>query len=136
MKNVDTLVTILRKMGNKADKIIELIESKSPELAKLIREKMFMFEDIETLNISDISNIIRNVPRKVLTLSLKGTSKSFRDKVYDSVSERIAETIRDDLEILGPVRRSEVESARNEILDVITDMIGKGKISIDDDVYV
>ncbi len=135
MKNVDTLVTILRKMGNKADKIIELIESKSPELAKLIREKMFMFEDIETLNNNDISNIIRNVPRKILTLSLKGTSISFRDKIYDSVSERVAETIRDDLEIMGHVRRSEVESARNVILNVVTDMIGQGKIGIDD-VYV
>jgi flagellar motor switch protein FliG len=136
MKNVDALVAILRKMGNKADKTLELIEAKSPELAKLIREKMFMFEDIEDLTKLDISNIVRCVPGKVLTMSLKGTSDSFRKKIYKSVSERVALTIIEDLEILGPVKRKEVESARSEIMDVVSDMISSGKINIEDEIYV
>lgn len=136
MESVDKLVAILRNMGNKAEKVIELIEAKSPELAKLIREKMFMFEDIEDLSITDISNIVRSVPRKTLTMALKGTNTDFRNKIYGAVSQRVAEIIKEDIEILGPVKLSEVEIARNEIMDTVSEMISSGKINIEDDIYV
>lgn len=137
MENVDKLVAILRNMGNKAEKTIELIEKENPELAKLVREKMFMFEDIEDLSRNEISILIREVSMKTLTLALKGTDMSFRAAIFNAVTKRVAENIKDDLEIMGPVKLSDVEKARGEILDAVNDLTARGLISKnDDDVYV
>ncbi len=99
---------------------------------------MFLYEDIETFNLKEINLIIQKVNRQILILSMKGMPENFKEKIYNSVSQRAADSMRDDYDVLGPVNRTEVIDARNEILGIVNNLVNDGILSImdDDDEYV
>ena len=137
---VETLVNILTEVDGKTeDCILTHIEKEDPDLAEVIRQKMFLFEDFLNVGDKSFSEILRHVDTKELAKSLKTASEELQEKIYSSLSERAAKMLGDDFESLGPVRLREVEEAQQSIIRVAKRLEAEGKIFLGkgkEEVYV
>jgi flagellar motor switch protein FliG len=100
------------------------------ELANDIRKLMFVFDDLINLDDRGIRAILKEVNNEELTMALKTASETMMNKVLANLSERAAEMIREDLEVMGPVRLADVEKAQQAILRVAKKLEAEGKIII------
>lgn len=128
---VKTLVEILNSVDRTTEKnIISDLEKTQPELAEVIKANLFVFEDIVTLDKSSIQRVLREVDNEQLVLALKGASEEVTTVVYANLSKRAADTVREDIEFMGPVRLSTVEEAQHKIVGVIRRLEEAGEIVI------
>ncbi|MEY8291435.1 flagellar motor switch protein FliG [Carnobacteriaceae bacterium 52-44] len=128
---VHTLVEILNVVGRSTEKaIVNELEKTQPELADEIKASLFTFEDIVTLSNGDVQKVLRDVEHDDLVMALKGVSESLREFVFGNVSSRAAESLREDIEFLGPARLSVVEEAQQKIVSVIRRLDDQGEIYI------
>lgn len=126
---VRTLVEILNSVGRSTEKnIISVLEEKQPELAEEIKASLFTFEDIITLEKGDVQKVLRDVKNDDLALALKGVSDEIKNFVYTNLSTRAVETLKEDLQFMGPIRLSAVEEAQQRIVTVIRRLDEKGEI--------
>ena len=91
---------------------------------------MFVFEDIITMDDRSVQRFLRDCDRKDLVLALKGTNEDVARKIFSNMSSRMAESIRDDLDITTNVRVRDVEEAQQRIEDVIRDLEEKNELII------
>jgi flagellar motor switch protein FliG len=117
-----------RLNGDSAKKILEQVEDTTPELALSIRRLMFTFEDLVTVPSVSMREIISVVDKKNLVLALRGAREDLRAHVYKSMSSRAVEMLKEDMEVLGPVRTREVAAAQQEILNVARKLEAEGKV--------
>lgn len=117
-----------RLNGESAKKILEQVEDTTPELALSIRRLMFTFEDLVTVPSVSIREIMSVVDKKNLVLALRGAREELRAHVYKSMSSRAVEMLKEDMEVLGPVRAREVAAAQQEILSVARKLEAEGKV--------
>jgi len=117
-----------RLNGESAKKILEQVEDTTPELALSIRRLMFTFEDLVTVPSVSMREIISVVDKKNLVLALRGAREDLRAHVYKSMSSRAVEMLKEDMEVLGPVRTREVAAAQQEILNVARKLEAEGKV--------
>lgn len=128
---VHTLVEILNVVGRSAEKtIIGELEKNQPELAEEIKASLFTFEDIVSLSNNDIQKVLRDVEHDDLVVALKGVSNELQETVFRNVSSRSAESLREDIEFLGPARLSVVEEAQQKIVAIIRRLDDQGEIYI------
>lgn len=128
---VHTLVEILNTISRSDEKsIIGELESRQPELAAEIKASLFTFEDIITLSSGDVQKVLRQVEQDDLVLALKGVSDDLRDFIFQNLSNRAVESLREDLEFTGPARLSVVEEAQQKIVTVIRRLDDQGEIYI------
>lgn len=128
---VKTLVDILNSVDRGTEKnIIEELEKEQPDLAEKVREGMFVFEDIVLLDSTSIQRILREVDTKDLSLALKGSSEDVANIIYKNQSKRATETLKEDIEFMGPVRLVEVEKAQQKIVGIIRRLDESGAIII------
>jgi len=126
---VRTLVEILNSVGRSTEKnIISVLEEKQPELAEEIKASLFTFEDIITLEKGDVQKVLRDVKNDDLALALKGVSDEIKSFIYTNLSTRAVETLKEDLQFMGPTRLSAVEEAQQRIVTVIRRLDEKGEI--------
>lgn len=126
---VRTLVEILNSVGRSTEKnIISVLEEKQPELAEEIKASLFTFEDIVTLEKGDVQKVLRDVKNDDLALALKGVSDEIKSFIYTNLSTRAVETLKEDLQFMGPIRLSAVEEAQQRIVTVIRRLDEKGEI--------
>ena len=126
---VRTLVEILNSVGRSTEKnIISVLEEKQPELAEEIKASLFTFEDIITLEKGDVQKVLRDVKNDDLALALKGVSDEIKSFIYTNLSTRAVETLKEDLQFMGPIRLSAVEEAQQRIVTVIRRLDEKGEI--------
>lgn len=126
---VRTLVEILNSVGRSTEKnIISVLEEKQPELAEEIKASLFTFEDIITLEKGDVQKVLRDVKNDDLALALKGVSDEIKSFIYSNLSTRAVETLKEDLQFMGPIRLSAVEEAQQRIVTVIRRLDEKGEI--------
>jgi flagellar motor switch protein FliG len=128
-------VRAVAEMFNRLDSscskdILENIEGSDPTLAETIRHLMFVFEDLLLIDQNGIKEILGRIDRKILTVALKGTSDQLKEHFLESMSQRGAEMLREDMEALGPIKIKEVESAQQQIISVVRQMEGEGAISL------
>lgn len=109
-------------------KVLAQIEESDAKMAESIRELMFVFEDLTKIDDRGMQSIMKEIGNDVLTLALKTASEGLRDKMFRSVSSRAAEMIKEELEVMGPVKLSDVENAQNEIVKVARRLEEEGKI--------
>ncbi len=110
--------------------LLETIEETEPELARDVRMAMFTFDDVMDIDPRNMRTLLREVPTERLTIALKGASEHVLEAIFAGLSERASSLIRDDLEILGKVRKSEVEAARQEIVQVALRLEADGAIDL------
>jgi flagellar motor switch protein FliG len=128
---VEPLVAIINRADRSTERmILEGLETVSPELAEQVRAKMFIFEDIVTLDDKAIQLVLRNVESGDLALALKGTSDPVREKIMRNLSTRAAENLGEEIELLGPKRLSEVEESQARVVAEIRALETSGQIVI------
>jgi flagellar motor switch protein FliG len=134
------LVDIINRADRATERLImEGLAARSPELAEQVRSKMFMFEDITTLDDRGVQLVLRQVETNDLATALKGVRDEVRDKVTRNLSERASENLIDEIEMLGTVRLRQVEESQAKIVQVIRTLEESGQIVIrrgDDDEFV
>jgi flagellar motor switch protein FliG len=117
-----------RLNAEEAKKILEMIEQGQPELALSIRNLMFTFEDLVTVPPDTIREIISGVDKRQLALALRGANEELRAQIFKSMSSRAVEMLKEDMEVLGPVRAREVAQAQQEILNLARRLEAEGKV--------
>jgi flagellar motor switch protein FliG len=128
---VEPLVAIINRADRSTERmILEGLETVSPELAEQVRAKMFIFEDITSLDDKAIQMVLRNVQSGDLALALKGVSSAVREKIMRNLSTRAAENLGEEIELLGPKRLSEVEEAQAKVVAEIRALEASGSIVI------
>ncbi|MBU5591080.1 flagellar motor switch protein FliG [Clostridium sp. MSJ-4] len=128
---VQTLVDILNQVDRTTEKnITENLEREDPELAEKVKESMFVFEDIISLDDVSIQRILREVEVKDLAMALKGCSEEVAGCIFRNQSKRAAASLKEDMEFLGPVRLMDVEKSQQKIVAVIRRLDEAGEIVI------
>ena len=102
----------------------------SPEIAEEVKKRLFVFEDIITLGRRDIQLVLREVDGKDLALALKGAPENVRNVIYENMSERAAQSLREEMEFMGAVRLRDVEAAQQKIVSVIRALEEAGEVVI------
>ena len=114
------LVEILNHVDRSTERnILDGLAATNPSLADQIKEKLFLFEDIFSLDNRSIQTVLREIEQEDLRLALKGVGDSVREVVFRNISERAAQSLAEDLELMGPVRLRDVESAQRRIVAVV-----------------
>jgi flagellar motor switch protein FliG len=114
--------------AEESKKILETIEDGQPELALSIRNLMFTFEDLVTVPPTTIREIVSGVDKRQLALALRGAKDDLRAQIFKSMSSRAVEMLKEDMEVLGPVRSREVAQAQQEILNLARRLEAEGKV--------
>ncbi|MFA5627384.1 MAG: flagellar motor switch protein FliG [Thiohalomonadaceae bacterium] len=110
--------------------ILERVSAVDNDLAQKIQDLMFVFDNLAEVDDRSIQALLREISSDTLIIALKGADNTVLDKILKNMSKRAAEMMRDDLEVRGPVRLSEVESAQKEILSIARRMADAGDISL------
>lgn len=128
---VQTIVDILNQVDRTTERnIMDNMEKENAELAEKIKESMFVFEDIVTLDDVSIQRVLREVDAKDLSLALKGCSEEVANVIFRNQSKRAAASLKEDMEFLGPVRIMDVEKAQMSIVGIIRRLDEAGEIVI------
>lgn len=128
---VQTIVDILNRVDRGTERlIIETLEQENPDLADEIRNRMFVFEDINILDDPAIRRILREIDTKDLAKALKGSSDELLNRMLKNMSQRAGEMLREEMEFLGPIRLREVEEAQQSIVRIIRRLDEAGEIII------
>ncbi len=109
--------------------LLENLAQVDPELVEEIRRLMFVFEDINKLRDKDVQAVLKNVESAQWAMALKGASDELREKILGNMSQRASQMLREEMEYLGPVRLTEVESVQQQIVDIIRRLEDAGEIS-------
>jgi flagellar motor switch protein FliG len=128
---VEAVVEVLNGVDRSTEKtILDALEIQDPELAEEIKKRMFVFEDIVTLDGRSIQRVIRDCDNEDLLLSLKVSSDEVKEVVFRNMSNRMVETLKEEMEFMGPVRLRDVEDAQSRIVAVIRRLEDSGEIII------
>ena len=128
---VVTIANILNAVNRSTEKhILEGIDNRDRELAESIKLNMFIFEDIVKLNNTSIQRVLREVDNADLIVALKGVSDELMELIMQNLSKRASETLKEDIELLGPVRLSLVEEKQHKIVGIVRRLEETGEIHI------
>jgi flagellar motor switch protein FliG len=126
---IDTLVGILNSVNRPTEKnILQNLDDKNHDLAEEVKLNMFVFEDIITLDDTSIQRVLREIDNNDLILALKGASEVVASAIFANLSKRASETLKEDLEFLGPVRLTVVEEAQHKVVGAIRRLEEAGEI--------
>ncbi len=128
---IESVVEVLNSVDRSTERtILESLEIQDPELAEEIKKRMFVFEDIVTLDNRSIQRVIRDVENEDLQLALKVASEEVKEVLFSNMSQRMAEAFKDEMEFMGPVRLRDVEEAQSRIVSIIRRLEEAGEIVI------
>ena len=137
---IETLANILNQVdGVTEESVLSHIENEDGDLADLVRQKMFVFEDLLQIENRHFRDILQNVDNQLLIKALKTTSDEMKNKVFTNLSERASDMLKEDMEVMGPVKLSEVEEAQQEIIKIAKRLESEGRIVLakgGEDVFV
>jgi flagellar motor switch protein FliG len=123
---------LLNQLPRSAERgILEGLKAEEPELAEGIRRLMFRFEEILRVNDRGIQNVLKNIDTARLSLALKTAKPELREKFFKNMSQRAADRIKEEMDLMGPVRVTDVENAQNAIVDEILRLEEAGEVAIE-----
>ncbi len=123
------VAAILNRLGGQLESAaLDHVQGTDHELAQRIMDQLFTFDDLEHIHDKGIQALLKEVQTESLVLALKGASPALRDKIFNNMSTRAAEALREDLESRGPVRLSEVQAHQKDLLRVVRRLVGEGHI--------
>ena len=126
---IDKVVDMFNFFDRTREKqILDKLDVMSPPLSEVIRKHLFTFEDVFALDDRSIQSVMREVSNDTLTLAMKTSPDEVKDKIFRNISSRAADMIKEDLEVMGPVRLSDVEKAQAEIIKIVRKMEEEGKV--------
>jgi flagellar motor switch protein FliG len=110
--------------------ILQSIETEDPKLALSIRNLMFTFEDLLTVPEAGIRELLGQMDKKTLATALRGSSEELKNYVFKSMSSRAVEMLKEDMEVLGPVKSREINKAQLEAVAVARKLEAEGKLTL------
>jgi flagellar motor switch protein FliG len=126
---IEALASILNQVdGTTEENIMAYLEKQDADLAQSVRQKMFVFEDLIEFDNKNFREILQNVDSQLLIKALKTASEELTEKVFQNLSQRAAEMLREDMEVMGPVRLRDVEQAQMEILSAAKRLEAEGRV--------
>jgi flagellar motor switch protein FliG len=137
---IQPLVEIINRANVSTEKaLLEHLAELDPDLADEVRSRMLTFADIVKLEARDVQQVLRGIDTAVLAVAMKGAGEALTGVISDNLSERNRALLADESATLGPVRASQVEEARAEVVRAIRDLEAQGTITVqrgDEDEYV
>ncbi len=128
---VEALAELLNRVDRSTEKLIlETLEERNQELADEIKKLMFVFEDVIQLDDKSVQQVLKEIDQKDLATALKGASEQVREKIFHNMSQRAAESIKEDMEFMGPVRLRSVEEAQQRVVSAVRRLEEAGEIVI------
>ncbi len=128
---IDSLVNVINRSDRPTERsIVEGLESLDPVLADEVKSRMFMFDDIVNLDDRSVQQVLRQIDAGDLALALKGVSDTVRNKITQNLSNRAAENLLEEVELLGAVRLAQVEEAQQSIIRTIRQLEEQGQIMV------
>jgi len=127
----EAVADILNSVSKSAEShILESLKERDTSLYDEIASLMFIFEDLINLPDTALQQIVKNIESNTMALALKATSEGLKERIFNNMSDRAAEMLKDELQYLGPVRVRDVENAQKEILDTVRQLESDGEITI------
>jgi flagellar motor switch protein FliG len=128
---VESVAEILNVTDRATERmLLENLGQEDPDLVEEIRRRMFVFEDIAKFATKDIQTVLKNVENSQWALALKTASEELKQKILGNMSTRAAEMLKEEMDYLGPVKRSAVEQMQQTIVDTVRRLEGSGEITI------
>ena len=128
---IDFVADVMNNLDRSSEKtIFDGLNAYNDELAEEIRKRMFVFEDIMTMDDRSVQRFLRDCDPRDLVLALKASNEEVQGKLFKNMSGRMAESIRDDLEVTTNVRMKDVEDAQQRIVNIIRGLEEKGEVII------
>jgi flagellar motor switch protein FliG len=128
---INYIADVMNHIDRSSEKFIfDELYKRDAKTADLIRQKMFVFEDILTLDGMSIQRFLRDVDSKDLVVALKGANQDVQEVIFQNMSQRMGETVRSDMEYLHNVRMRDVEEAQQRIVGVIRKLEEDGELVI------
>lgn len=137
LKNIAAIMNRLDPLTGR--EILDSIERDDPKLATNIRDRMFIFEDFLKVAQQDMRELMKSVDQKALIVALKGANEELREHFYRTMSSRAVELMKEDSDVMGPVRSRDVTKAQGEIVAIARQLESEGTIALkteEDDGYV
>ncbi len=128
IKSVADVINYLE--GSMEEDVLKKIKEWDDDLSSKIRDKMFVFENIADMDDRSIQTLLRDVTSEQLKLALKGTTETTKERILTNMSKRAADLLREDIDLQGPVKVSDVEKSQRDILNVARNLAEDGKISL------
>ncbi len=113
--------------------ILEAIEGEDPKLALSIRNLMFTFEDLLTVPEAGVRELLGQMDKKTLATALRGASEELKNYIFKSMSSRAVEMLKEDMEVLGPVKSKDINRAQMEAVAVARKLEAEGKLTLTPD---
>jgi len=128
---IDAIVAIVNALDRSTEKgVMESLDMQDSELAEEIRKRMFVFEDIVKLSNVAIQRVLKEVGNSDLAIALKMATEEVSRMVFTNISKRLADMLKDDMEVMGPVRVRDVEEAQQKIVNIIRKLEDEGEIMV------
>ena len=128
---IESVAQILNNTSRTSEKnILEALSERDPELAVQVKALMFVFDDLINLTDRDLQRILVEIEQRDLAVSLKGTSEALKEKLLGNISQRAADAILEELDLMGPVRVSDVEESQRRIIDIAQQLEEQEEISL------
>ncbi len=127
---IRTAAEIINFMGSAAEtSVLDNLREFDPELAQKIMDQMIVFDNLMDIDDRGIQMLLREVQSDSLIIALKGAAPELREKIFKNMSSRASETLREDLEVMGPVKVREVEAQQKQILQTVRRLADEGQIA-------
>ncbi len=128
---VKTVAEILNQCDRSTESmIIEQIETQNAVLADSIRQLMFVFDDLVNIDDRGIQAVLKEISTEDLSIALKTASDALKEKIFRNMSQRAAQILKEDMEVRGPVKVTDVEKAQQNIVKIARRLEEEGKIVI------
>jgi flagellar motor switch protein FliG len=130
---VRSAASILNALDKNISKsLLMILEERNPELGLSIRQKMFTFEDLRNLEVMALQRILREVDMRDLTVALKTCSEDLKNKLLSCISKRAAETVAEEISLMGPLKLRDIEAAQLRIIETVRRLESEGEIELGD----
>jgi flagellar motor switch protein FliG len=129
---VRSVADLLNGLDKETSKnLLGRIEERNPALGSAVRRKLFSFDDLIRLQSADLQRVLREVESSSLAVAMKSAPEALRTMIYGAISKRAAESLKDEIEMLGPVRVKDVEIAQDGIIQIVRRLEEEGAIATD-----
>ncbi|MDD2710496.1 MAG: flagellar motor switch protein FliG [Verrucomicrobiae bacterium] len=126
-----TIAEVINNMDNAVSRsLLSSLDEKNPELANSIKKLLFSFEDLKKLDKLSLQKILREVESRDLSLSLKTASEALQQAIYTALPKRAADSIKDEIKFMGPVRLRDIEAAQERIIEAMRKLEAEGEIIV------
>ncbi len=122
---------ILNKVDKEiGQKTLESLADVDPELVDEIKKKMFVFDDIRLIDDKGVQRFLKEIESKVLGVALKACASEIKENIFRNMSKRAGELLKEEMELMGPIRLSQVEEAQESIVEVVRRLVEEGEINL------